>query len=69
MDVHEERTARLKLAEEQRSYVDARDRELRKVCQGRWNVSAASDKRLADAIYGLQGRWFCGRMNWLFTGR
>ncbi len=60
--VNSERTHRLKLAEEQRGYVDARDRELRDRCDDRW---VRANMR-ADAF---EQRGFWSRLNWLLTGR
>ena len=67
--ISDERTHRLKLADEQRAYVDARDRELRVCCQERWDATGETTKRLADSIRALQDRGFWSRLNWLLTGR
>lgn len=50
-----ERTHRLKLADDQRGYVDAADRQVR--------------EQLLAAIAELRGRGFWSRLNWLVTGR
>ena len=58
-----------KLEEEQRGYVDARDRELCECCQERWDESSAATKRLGDRIADLRNRGFWSRLNWFLTGR
>lgn len=67
--INDERTHRLKLAEEQRGYVDARDRELRECCWERWDSTSQTTKRLFDEIGELRNRGFWSRLNWLLTGR
>lgn len=67
--IGDERTHCLKLADEQRGYVDARDRELRDCCQQRWDDTSATNKHVFGALAALRDRGFWGRVNWLLTGR
>lgn len=67
--IGDERTHRLKLADEQRAYVDARDRELRECCQRRWDATGDAEKRINERISELRNRGFWSRLNWLLTGR
>lgn len=67
--INEERTHRLKLANEQRGYVDNEDRQIRQCCQERWNETSATTKRLGDRISELRDRGFWSRLNWLLSGR
>jgi len=67
--IHEERTHRLTLAQEQRRYVDTEDGKLRQTCDDRWKANR-------DAHFGFrvwQDRFddltFWGRLRWLITGR
>ena len=69
VSVGEEHTQRLRLAAEQRGYVDARDRELRECCQQRWAATTETTKRLADDHVFFVRRGFWSRFNWLLTGR
>jgi hypothetical protein len=62
-------THQVKLAHEQRAYVDNEDRQLRQCCQERWDDTAKTTKRLADGLYELRYRGFWSRLNWLLTGR
>ena len=64
----EERTQRIRLALEQRSYVDTEDRLLRACCQDRWDVTMATTKRLFDAHAAFRGRTFWQRLRWLVRG-
>jgi hypothetical protein len=67
--VDAERTFRLKMADEQRAYVDNEDRKLRQCCQERWDSTAHSTQQLGAAIFGLRDRGFWSRLNWLIRGR
>ncbi len=67
--IGEERTHRLKLADEQRAYVDGADRALKQCCQERWDVTANTHVRLWKEIADLRDRGFWSRLNWLLTGR
>lgn len=53
----------------QRSYLDARDRELRECCQERWNETTAAQKRAFDAISAFRDRTFWGRLRWVVAGK
>ncbi len=64
-----ERTHRLKLADEQRGYVDGEDRKLRVCCQERWDATSEAQGRIIASIAALRDRGFWGRLNWLMTGR
>jgi hypothetical protein len=66
--IGEERTHRLKLAQEQRGYVDNEDRQLRQTCQERWNETGATHKRIG-VHQAFVSRGFWSRLNWLLTGR
>jgi hypothetical protein len=57
-----------KLADEQRSYVDARDRELRECCQERWDASGETTKRLIDRHQAFVTRTFWQRLRWVLRG-
>lgn len=67
--INNERTHRIALADEQRAYVDARDKELRVCCQERWDSVSVTTKRLADRHGEFVARGFWSRLNWLLTGR
>lgn len=67
-NINNERTHRLKLADEQRSYVDAADSALRRCCQERWDETAQRTKLLNDRISELRYRGFWSRLNWLLRG-
>jgi len=56
--IGDERTHRLKMAEEQRGYVDAADRRLDRLIE-----AETADRR------AFVGRGFWSRLNWLMTGR
>ncbi len=61
-EISNERTHRLKLADEQRSYVDAADRELRR-------SMVASDDDLGGRLKGFQSMTLWCRIRWIITGR
>lgn len=61
--VSDERTHRLKLADEQRAYVDARDRESRE------RIDAIRERIYAIEGRSVAGRGFFGRLKWLLRGR
>ena len=67
--IHEERTQRLTLAQEQRRYVDNEDRLLRQTCDDRWKANG--DAHFSFRVW--QDRFddltFWGRLRWLLTGR
>lgn len=56
--INDERTHRLRLADEQRGYVDARDNDVLRA------VEAVNDRATA-----FVSRGFWSRLNWLLTGR
>mgnify|MGYP003401691487 CR=1 FL=1 len=60
--INTERTLRLKMAEEQRGYVDNEDRLLRRYAE---QCVEAAHKRLDKFVR----RGFWSRLNWLLTGR
>jgi predicted nucleic acid-binding Zn-ribbon protein len=61
-EVEGERTHRLKLADDQRNYVDLQDRALHQLLQ-----QTRTDLRFELAQ--LRDRTFWARLRWLFTGR
>ena len=61
-EIGQERTHRLKLADEQRSYVDAQDRELRRDME-------ATDRLLNQRFLMLESLTLWGRIRWMVTGR
>ena len=63
-----ERTARLELAREQRSYVDGSDRELRRIGDERWTATGEAQMRIIAMSDPLR-RPFWGRLKWLMVGR
>lgn len=63
--VRNERTHRLKMAEEQRTYVDDADRRLREFIEAQDTRLLAQETRLT-AYLSLT---FWGRLRWLFTGQ
>ncbi len=69
MAVGEERTHRLKLADEQRAYVDSADTALRRCCQERWDETARTTKRLWDSLAALDRMTVWQRLYWLVMGR
>ncbi len=60
--INDERTARLKLAREQRSYVENEDRKL-------YNVLHEAHLVLVQSHHAFRSRGFWSRLNWLLTGR
>lgn len=66
--VSDERTHRLKLADEQRTYVDARDRDLRDRADARESTQNALREAIWAAIIGLRDRSFMGRLKWVIFG-
>jgi hypothetical protein len=66
--ISSERTHRLKLAEEQRNYVDGSDREIRECCQDRWITSNEAQRRFIDQLSAFRDRTLLGRLRWLFRG-
>jgi len=60
-----ERTHRLKLADEQRSYVDAADRQMALQMDGAAKVALAHTVEATEVLR----RGFWSRLNWLLTGR
>lgn len=54
LQIGDERTHRLKLADEQRAYVDSKDAEVR---------------RLADRALSVTERGLWGRLRWMFAGK
>jgi|SRR6185369_11016755 len=65
LSIGSERTHRLKLAEEQRAYVDAADRELRRISEERWQSTAEQSAVLTEPL--RRDLW--GRLKWLVVGR
>lgn len=63
-----ERTHRLKLANEQRAYVDAEDRKGREIYQERWNADSESHQNILKRLSEFRDRTFMGRMRWIFRG-
>lgn len=72
VDVAVNVTGAAALADEQRAYVDGRDRELRACCQERWDSTSSSLARAFAAIAAIdewRDRGFLARLRWLFTGK
>lgn len=68
ISIGNERTHRLKLADEQRGYVDDADRELRRISDERWLATAEAQGRIIAMSEPLR-RDLWGRLKWLVVGR
>jgi len=66
--INQEVTHRLKLADEQRDYVDYEDRRLRQTCQARWDETALATQRLALDLYRFQMMTWWQRLVWILVG-
>jgi len=64
--IGQERTHRLQLAEQQRTYVDGADRQLRVVIEERRSAILAE---VGAAIGELRARTLWGRLRWICFGR
>jgi len=66
--INQEVTHRLKLADEQRDYVDHEDRRLRETCQARWDATADTTRRLSLEFCRHQHMTFWQRIGWIVRG-
>lgn len=66
--INDEHAHRLKLADEQRDYVDHEDRRLRETCQARWDATADTTRRLSLEFCRHQHMTFWQRIGWILRG-